>query len=364
MENYLKNIYFDINSSASFSSVYKLYKEVKIKYPDVTINQVKNWLSKQFPYTLHKPARRIFKRNRYLVSRINEQWQCNLIDFQKFSRQNSGYKYILTTIDCFSKFLYAYPLKSKKPSELIEIFKFIFENQKPIKLQSDQGKEFDNRYFKEFCIKNKVTYFTTKDKLIKCSIVERVNRTIKEKLFRYFTNHGMYKYIDVLQNLVNSYNNTVHSVTKMRPNEINISNEKYVFENIYGFKNFKDMIFDKTDKPKNNYKVGDNVRLKYDLSILDKSYYPLWTDQIYTIIKVLNKHDKPQYIIDDDKIGSRRFYKEDLQKVDRSQNTLYRVEKVIKTRIINNKKEYYVKWLNYPSKYNSWILETDVVKLK
>jgi hypothetical protein len=147
----------------------------------------------------------------------------------------------------------------------------------------------------------------------------------------------------------------------MRPNEINETNEKYVFQNIYGFKNFKDMFFKNTIK--NNYlNTGDNVRLKYDLSKLDKSYYPLWSDNIYNVSKIFNKYNKPLYSLNE---GSpRRYYKEELQKVNVTKDTTYRIEKVLKKRVKNNITEVYVKWLNYPSNHNSWIPETEVVKLK
>jgi hypothetical protein len=361
MEEYLKTLYYDSTNSASFGGLYKLYKQAKLKYPDITLEYVKNWLIDQTAYTLHKNARRNFKRNKYYVSFIDELWQADLIDMQQFSRQNSGFKYILTVIDCFSKFLFAFPIKTKKTLEIIEVFKSIFEKRKPMKLMTDRGGEFDSIQFKTFCKNNDVNYYTTKDKLIKCAIVERANRTLKEKLFRYFTFKGTRKYIDVIKNFVDSYNKSKHSTTKIAPIEVTENNEKHVFKDVFGVKNLKHLFFGRKSEPK--LKIQDKVRIKYDLTKLDKSYYPLWSDKVYEIKNVLNKYTKPQYVVNLENIEQfRRFYPEELQKI--SNKPTYRIEKIIKKKRINGEVFVLVKWLNYNSRHNQWIPETEVKRLK
>src|SRR6266581_1399694 len=365
MDEYLEKIYFDIGNPNSYGGVSKLYKAAKNKYPQVTLKYVKLWLSKQNAYTLHKPARRNFSRNIYLVSYIDEQWQADIVDMRQFFRQNQGYRYILTIIDCFSKYLFAYPLKTKRAPETLSKFKTLFNLRKPIKLQTDRGGEFDNKVFREFCKLNKVIYFTTKYKLIKCAIIERANRTLKEKLFRYFTQHGTRKYFDILDKTVDSYNNSVHRSTKIRPSEVNRSNEKYVFSDMFGYKNFKNMFFKQPHTNGQNLYINDDVRIKYDLNRLEKSYYPLWTDPVYKINRVLQKYGKPQYSV---KLANRelerRFYPDELQKISVSQNSYYRVEKILRYRTRNGIREALVKWLNYPSTHNQWIPATHVIKLK
>ena len=113
---------------------------------------------------------------------------------------------------------------------------------------------------------------------------------------------------------------------------------------------------------KSKIKVGDKVRKKYTLGPLEKGYYPNWTDHIYTVDKTIN-NEKPVYHIKDytGKKQNQRFYSTELQNIDKK---LHRVEKVIKRRVNKGKKEIFVKWLNYPNSFNSWILEKDLVKLK
>jgi transposase InsO family protein len=358
----LNRLYYDLKHPASFGSIKTLFEFAKREHPSIKLKDVKEWLSGQISYTLHRPARKNFIRNKIYVNHINEQFQADLVDMQEFSRQNKGYKYILTVIDCLSKYLWAFPLKSKTATTVIESFRKIFRERKPLKIQTDRGKEFDNAQFKSFCRSVDVKYFTSKDAKIKCSIVERVNRTLKEKMFRYFTARGTRNYIDILDNLVESYNKRWHTSIRMKPIDVNESNERLVFRNLYGARNLKE-IYLKNQTERNQLNAGATVRKKYDLSKFDRGYYPNWTDQTFKVFKSLEKVGKPQYIIEDyeGSKSARRYYREELQPV--SSETAYRVERVIRKRVRNKILEYFVKWMNYPPSQNSWIQAKDLFKL-
>src|SRR5882757_1561123 len=99
MNEILKDIYYNPKNPASFGSVSKLYNEAKIIDNSIKLKQVKDWLSGELTYTLHRDARKNFKREKIFVCSPNEQFQADLVDMKGFSRQNSGYKYILTVID-------------------------------------------------------------------------------------------------------------------------------------------------------------------------------------------------------------------------------------------------------------------------
>ena len=142
---------------------------------------VQDWLSQQDLYTLHKPARRRYKRSRVIVSGINVQFQADLADVQNLSRYNKGYKYLLTCIDVFSKYAWTVPLKTKRGQELVKAFQTILSSgRKPNKLQTDQGKEFVNEHFQKFLRHKNIHFFTTNSGL-KASVVDRYNRTLKNK---------------------------------------------------------------------------------------------------------------------------------------------------------------------------------------
>jgi hypothetical protein len=363
IDDQLMEIYSNVSNPASFGGINKLYIQAQKLFPTLTRKYVQNWLKRINSYTLHKPVRHKVKRNKILIQRINEQWEADLVDMQMFSKTNNGFKYILTVIDSFSKKLYVFALKNKNQFSIIKAFKKLFKNVKPEKLRTDRGLEFNNNVFKSFLKKNDVIYFTSNDSKIKCAIVERVNRTLKEKMFRYFTHNGTRKYIDILDDLVSSYNNSYHRSIKMSPSEVDESNEKIVLKNLYGTTSFKDIILPNLTQL-NSMKLNDNLRIKYDLNKnFDKSYYPLWTDRTYNIRSIIDRPIKTFQLqsADDEIDGS--FYGQELQKVADEDSLNYRIEKVIEKRKRNRNIEYLVKWIGYPVKYNQWIPEKMLKRL-
>ena len=102
--DFLSNYYFNTKSPVAFTSPLALYREAKKHYPSLTLHQVKTWLQSKDTYTLHKPVRYNFPRNRVIVTRIDYQWQADLVDISSLARFNEGYKFLLTCIDVFSKF--------------------------------------------------------------------------------------------------------------------------------------------------------------------------------------------------------------------------------------------------------------------
>jgi len=144
----------------------------------------------------------------------------------------------------------------------------------------------------------------------------------------------------------------------MKPNEVNKNNENIVFKNLYNGLSMRDLII-KGKKP--SIAVGEKVRKKYTVGPLEKSYYPNWSDHIYTVEKSI-KEAKPLYHLKDysGKRVKQRFYKEELQQV---KENLHRIEKIIKSKGSKEKKQHFVKWLNYPETFNSWVLDKDIIAL-
>ncbi|RWS18941.1 hypothetical protein B4U80_00593, partial [Leptotrombidium deliense] len=134
----LKLIYYDPKNPGAFSTAEKLFEKAKLYSPTLTLNEVKEWLSGELTYTLHKPARRHFTRNRIIVEGIDEQWQADLVDMQQFQSENNGNKYILTVIDVFSKYAWAEPVKNKSSANVVKAFTKIFKDRIPFYLQTDK----------------------------------------------------------------------------------------------------------------------------------------------------------------------------------------------------------------------------------
>lgn len=159
---------------------------------------------------IHRYARKNYERRKYSMRGIADTIQADLIEMQKFKQKNRGYRYILIAIDVFSKMAYAEPLKDKTAKSTAEAMaKILNKIGQPIKnLHTDNGKEFYNSSMQQLLARsgniNHYSTFTSK----KASIVERLIRTIKRKLYMQFSYQGSYKWHNILQKTILNYNNT------------------------------------------------------------------------------------------------------------------------------------------------------------
>ena len=355
----LKSIYYKPSNPGSFGGKERLYLAAKKIDASIKRKDVQDWLSGQIVYTLHKRARRRFKRNPILAERPLENFQADLIDLQEFSSQNDGFNYLLTIIDVFSKKAWAIPIKNKTKFSVATAFEKVLKNFCPFKLQTDKGKEFDNEIFRNLMKEYNINHFFAKNKEIKCAIVERFNRTLKEKMFAYFTLTGKRRFINKIEELIEAYNNSVHRTIKMAPNQVTDENAGEVFKNIYKCENKREYL---RNYRKPRLMDNDDVRKRYEMKIHDRGYYPNWTDEIYKIHKRLFGKNKPYYQLKDSsgKVDEKRYYQEEIQKV---KPDLYRIEKILKQRKRKGKTEVFVKWLNHPESENSWIPSSNITEL-
>lgn len=356
----LDQIYHDPSNQASFSSPERLWQEARNKIQGLTLKQTKEWLASQFTYTLHRQARRKFPRNRVLASRINEHWQGDLVDMHTWKDVNDGIPYLLVVIDVFSKRASVKPLRTKSGVDVTNAFcKTVNELGKPDNLMTDEGKEFVNQYFKSYCEKNQINFFVANNKDTKAPVVERLNRTLKARLFKFMTHSGSRRFVDVIPKIVNAYNNSYHRTIKMRPSDVNENNSSRVFQNIYGFRTKRDYLLNKRSKGK-LINEGQLVRVKHPFGPLDKGYFANWKDETFRI-KASVRKERPTYRIVNGKgeEDKRQYYREELQRV--TEGT-YRVEKILKRD--KRRKRVLVKWIGYPDSANSWEPEDNIIHLR
>ena len=174
-----------------------------------------NW-SSQLADELHKPIIKNFPKRKVYANGIDKIWAADLVEMQSFSKFNRGVRYLLTVIDVFSKYGWMLLLKDKTGKSVADALKEIFKKskRKPEKLSTDKGRELYNKHEKDLGVE----FYSTENEE-KSSVVERWNRTMKEKMFKYFTANNTNKYIDVLDDFVERYKNTRHSSIKMSPVE-------------------------------------------------------------------------------------------------------------------------------------------------
>ena len=286
-----------------------------------------------------------FKTRRVIVGKIDDQWQADLVDMQKLKSFNNNINYILTIIDIFSKHAWAIPIKKKTGEEITKAFTNVFKERKPEKLQTDKGLEFINKQTKALFEKHNIKWFTTENET-KAQVVERFNRTIKEKMFKYFTHYKTKKCIDILNKLLLKYNNSFHRSIKMTPNEASkLKNSSTVYKNLYP----TSIVF---SIPK--YQEGDKVRISKKRKTFRKGYLPNFTEEVFIISKVLVT-EPPTYQLKDmdgeDIIGS--FYETEIVKY--GEEDVFEIEKVLK----ETKNKLYVKWKGY--KKHTWVDKKHIV---
>lgn len=355
LEKTFSKTYYSFNNPGSFGGVSQLYRQLRDKNIQVKKNDVEKWLISQDPYTIHKPINSKHEFRRLVVPGINYLWQADLIDIKNIENENNGIKYLLTCIDVFSKFAWVECIKSKSALDVLEAFKSITKTANPKYLQTDQGSEFFNKHMKEYLKTKSITLYAT-DSNKKASIIERFNRTLRDKLWRYFTYIGTSKYFDILNEIVENYNNSYHRSIKDKPSNVNLKNQKQIFRNLYGY-DMEEGPEDTIERFK--FKVGDKVRIVKYKTLFDKGYKANWTTEIFRIDKVYPTLPPTYTLVDynNERIKG-EFYENELQKIEK-QDDVYQVEYIVKTKGKKPNRQYLVKWLGYPESFNSWIHEKD-----
>ena len=250
---------------------------------------------------LHKNIIKKFNKRKLYSQFKDNIWRVDLADMQSLSRKNKGIKYLLCVIDLYSKYAFVIPLKDKKGISTVNVFDKIIKqsNRKPNKIWVDQGGECYNNVFEKWLSDNNINMYSTHNEG-KSVVAERFIRTLKNNLYKHMTATGKNVYYDVLDVVVNKYNNTKHSTIKMKP--IDVKNNKRVY-------------IDEHNEKDSKFKVGDRVRISKFKNIFAKGYTTNWSSEIFIVDKI---NDTVPYTYnlkdfnDEEIIGS--FYDKELRK--------------------------------------------------
>ena len=344
--------YYDPKQPGSFSGVKGIQRVTGYK-----AGKIKNWLSKQDSYTLHKPAYRKFPRRRVFIPDMGYQWIADLVDVTSLKQENDNHTFLLTVINGFSRKAACEPLLRKTGACVAKAFKKIINESNlttPKKLQTDKGSEFYNKEVKPLLKKHNIELFSTENDDIKGGIIERFNRTLKSRMWKYFTAERTHRYLDVLQHLIDSYNNTYHSSIKMKPSDVNTENEHEVWNNLYGK-------YRKPTKPK--FRIGDYVRISKTSRPFKKGYLPNWSEEIFTVASIVKSVPVTYRIKEENGTFIKgTFYEKELQKTQRKR--VFEIEHVLDRRIFRGRPQTLVKWKGYPTSYNQWVYDRDMRKMK
>ena len=251
---------------------------------------------------------RKFKRRKVICGKKFVTLEADLIDMKKISRQNGGIKYLLTVICCFSRYGFVRALKNKKTSTTIEALQSVLQctKNKTKYISCDEGGEFISNKMKAFLQTKGITLYNSRNKTIKASIVERWNRTLQSRLYRYMYANETSKYIPVLQDIVDSYNATPHSAIKMAPKDVTNANSEQVWNTLYPYE----------ERKKAKFNIGDLVRVPKKSTLFRKGYHQMWENTIYTIADILNTTPYTYKLLNENGNTIRkRYYERELNRV-------------------------------------------------
>ena len=351
-DSYLKDIYYNPKRPGSYGGITSLWNAVKADGNPLQMkyNDVRKWLQDEEVYNLHKPYNDDFKRESIIVGQMDEQWDSDLMVLDKLAKYNKGFKYLVVFIDLFSRKLWVEPLKKKTPEEMVQAMKKVFKKgRKPKTIRSDSGGEYMGRTVQKF-LKDNDIYHLIAYNVYHANYAERVIRTIKGRIFRYFTKHQTFTYIDHLQDIVDSYNSSKHSFLKLTPNQVTPENQQDLYEKLYlptELQREKTLI-------KYKFQIGDKVRIPVERRPFKKGYEQTWTDELFVVHRRIPSHPPRYKLIDlnGEEIKS-SFYAQELQL---AQDTgVYKVEKVLRYRRRKGVREALIRWKGYGPKFDSWI---------
>ena len=301
---------------------------------------------------VHKPFRKTFPRRKLKFAEEPLVFAMDLVDCQRYKDENDGYKYILVAIEGRSRKAYLRPMKDKSGASTFEAFEKILSESKrlPKRLWVDEGKEFYNSKFAKWCKDNDaIMYSTFGDH--KSVLAERFNKTFSTWIHYKFTERDTERWLDLLPEVLEWYNNRTHSTLKMSPNKA-ISAEKIPTQEPRKLKK---------DPRKPRFELGDSVRVSKVKGIFEKGYTKNWSQEVFTVAEIVRYADMDSpivYVLKDfhDERIQGTFYEQELQLVDPRLKGVYLVEKVLKERVNkeSGEPEVLVRWVGYSNKFDSW----------
>ena len=223
-----------------------------------------------------KPPKKNYATNKTDVYHIDDTWSLDILDLKDYGPENNrGYRYVLITIDNFSKDGWTIPLKNKNAQIIKDSFENIIRNskRKPSLVETDRGKEFYNNIFQDFLNKNNIKLYSRKSS-VGAAFAERFNRTIRDLLKRPVFEKGDRKWIDILPTITRQYNNRIHSSNKLTPIQASLKkNEGYVYK----------ILLDKRKKITPKFQINDLVRTADLKKPFSKGDTTNWSYKLYKI---------------------------------------------------------------------------------
>ena len=286
-------IYKNPRSAGGFRGPEALWQEARLHIPQLKRKQVYEFIESQKAYTKHRQYRGVKKYRKVYSKRARYLIQMDLLEFRKYARENRDYNYILCAIDAFTKKLWTFPLKSKSAKEVHNNVFWFLMRERPEKIQTDQGTEFINATLRatEARMDPPIQHYHTWS-IKKASIVERVQRTLRNRLGKIWEERGNHRWIDVLADITESYNNSVHRSIGMKPNDVRREHHQLIYNRLYPQPTIDQALKDAKEARRitKALQVGDYVRMLEYRKSFRKESDQAWSTQVYRIRRVIQSN--------------------------------------------------------------------------
>lgn len=282
-----------------------------------------------------------------------------MADFQKLARFNKGFRYLLVAVEVLSRRAFAAPVKSKTTPAMKEAFRQVFAEMPtlPWKIFTDRGTEFDAREMKRFYADRDIAKMSALNVETKAAMAERMIKTIKHRLYKYFTQNKTLNWVEAVPLIVKAINHSVNRATGMRPVDFNFDNADEQWRRLYPHAFMHG--------PKSKLQVGSVVRVAKERQAFRKGYLPNFSNLTYRVRKV--KPGLPHTYLLDAPTGQRmkkKWYRHEVTPASQPANA--RIERVLRTRTdrLSGEREYLIKWEGEPEEAASWITDRDIVEVR
>lgn len=390
MDKLLQRLYTNPSSPACYTGVERLWLEARKYRPAIQRHQVEEFLAGQDVYTRYRRVVRRFRRLPTLAAGLHTHWQADLAEMGHLAAENDGMEYMLVCVDVLSRQLFVQPLRKKTAEEMVRAFECVFRRAGTIPwvLVTDQGREFTaghvQDYFRRLELRHYCNFTSPK---WHAGMAERANRTVKERLYRYFAQKKTSNWVSVIQRLVGAINHTPHSALNgLRPVDITFANAHRVRQWLQ--QQVEAVQAKHPAMGRSKFRVGDRVRVERYKHVFQKGYHPNFSNEVFVVDQVRKAR---RFLPITYRLRNRNgdvlrgwFYANDLCRVrlspnkeaeesrgqlarDRDGQPVYAIERVLRRRGRKNgdktSGDCLVRWRGYGPEHDSWIPASTIIKL-
>ena len=265
----------------NYGGTKQLYDKAKLQHPKITLKYVDNWIKEQAAYQINQED---VKKIEYLpiYSDIPYNFQIDLTFFPRYKKENKGFHVLFTAININTRYAYAYYSKDKEAQTILNMLKDMSEKTEINAITCDEGSEFNNKIFLDYCEKNNIIIYFVKDDSHKLGIINRFHRTIKDKLRYYFADDGTLNWVSVINEIINTYNNTVNRGIGYKPKEVTDAIENDIINKK------KAQTGEVSEKIFPEFLPGDKLRILRKTHTFEDKMLSKYHDIIFTVVKVYN----------------------------------------------------------------------------